>query len=42
VLVVDAADAAKAQALLTRAGETVWRIGTIRRRRGKEPQTVIE
>jgi phosphoribosylformylglycinamidine cyclo-ligase len=41
VLVVDAADAAKAQALLTRAGETVWRIGAIRRRRGKEPRTVI-
>jgi phosphoribosylformylglycinamidine cyclo-ligase len=40
-LVVDAADAAKAQSLLTRAGETVWRIGTIRRRRGREPQTVI-
>ena len=41
VLVVDAADAAKAQTLLTRAGETVWRIGAIRRRRGRESQVVI-
>jgi phosphoribosylformylglycinamidine cyclo-ligase len=41
VLVVDAADAAKAQNLLARAGETVWRIGAIRRRRSREAQTVI-
>jgi phosphoribosylformylglycinamidine cyclo-ligase len=41
VLVVDAADAARAQALLARAGETVWRIGTIRRRRGTEAQIAI-
>jgi len=41
VLVVDAAEAARAQALLTRAGETVWRIGAIRRRRRGEAQTII-
>ena len=41
VLVVGAADAAKAEAILKRAGETVWRIGTIRRRHGREAQTVI-
>ena len=27
--------------MLTRAGETTWRIGVIRRRRGKEAQTLI-
>ena len=41
VLVVGADDAARAQAILKRAGETVWRIGTIRRRRRKEAQTII-
>jgi phosphoribosylformylglycinamidine cyclo-ligase len=41
VLVVGGADAARAQATLKRAGERVWRIGVIRRRRGKEAQTVI-
>jgi phosphoribosylformylglycinamidine cyclo-ligase len=41
VLVVNAADAARAQGLLTRAGETVWRIGTIRQRRGQEAQVAI-
>jgi phosphoribosylformylglycinamidine cyclo-ligase len=41
-LVVGAADAARARALLTRAGETVWAIGTIRPRRGREPQVVIQ
>jgi phosphoribosylaminoimidazole (AIR) synthetase len=39
--VVNAADAARAQGLLTRAGETVWRIGTIRQRRGQEAQVAI-
>jgi phosphoribosylformylglycinamidine cyclo-ligase len=41
VLVVSAADAPRAQAMLKRAGETAWRIGVIRRRRGKEAQTII-
>ena len=41
VLVVSAADAPRAQALLKRAGETAWRIGVIRRRRGREAQTII-
>jgi phosphoribosylformylglycinamidine cyclo-ligase len=41
VIVVAAAEAATAEALLREAGETVWRIGTVRRRRGNGPQTVI-
>ncbi len=41
VVVVAAADAARAQALLKRAGERVWRIGTVRRRRRSEPQTLV-
>ena len=41
VLVVSAADTPRAQAMLKRAGETAWRIGVIRRRRGKEAQTII-
>jgi phosphoribosylformylglycinamidine cyclo-ligase len=42
VLVVDPADAARTQAMLARSGETVWRIGEIRRRRGSEPQIAID
>ena len=41
VIAVAAAEAATAEALLREAGETVWRIGTVRRRRGNGPQTVI-
>ena len=41
VVVVAEKDAARAQALLTRAGERVWRIGSVRRRRGNEAQTVV-
>jgi len=41
VVIVAAADAARAQALLKRAGERVWRIGTVRRRRRGEAQTVV-
>jgi phosphoribosylformylglycinamidine cyclo-ligase len=41
VIAVAAAEAATAEALLGEAGETVWRIGTVRRRRGNGPQTVI-
>lgn len=42
VLVVDAKDAAKAAALLRRAGETVWRIGNVRKRRRGEAQTLVQ
>ncbi len=41
VVVVAEKDAVRAQALLKRAGERVWRIGSIRRRRGSEAQTVV-
>ena len=41
VVVVAAADAARAQAALKRAGERVWRIGTVRRRRRGEAQTLV-
>ena len=41
VLVVSPAEAETAETLLTDAGETVWRIGTVRRRRGRGPQTII-
>ncbi len=41
VLVVAEADAPHAIGLLAAAGETVTRIGTIRARRGDEPQTAI-
>jgi phosphoribosylformylglycinamidine cyclo-ligase len=41
VAVVSPDEAEKAEALLTEAGETVWRIGTVQRRRGDGPQTVI-
>ena len=42
VIVVAAQDAEAASALLRRAGETVWRIGTIRAQRPGEAQTVVE
>ena len=41
VVVVSAAEAASAEALLADAGEIVSRVGTVRRRRGNGPQTVI-
>ena len=41
VVIVSAAEAAAAETLLAEAGETVWRIGTVRRRNGNGPQTVI-
>ncbi|HSN41026.1 MAG TPA: phosphoribosylformylglycinamidine cyclo-ligase [Burkholderiales bacterium] len=41
VVIVSPAEAAAAEALLRDAGETVWRIGSIRRRRGGEPQTTV-
>ncbi len=41
VVIVDPRDAARAQALLTRAGERVWNIGTVRRRRRGEAQTIV-
>jgi phosphoribosylformylglycinamidine cyclo-ligase len=41
IIVVDAQHAAKAQSLLTRAGERVWRIGEVARRARGAPQTVV-
>ncbi|MBI4195199.1 MAG: phosphoribosylformylglycinamidine cyclo-ligase [Betaproteobacteria bacterium] len=41
VVIVSPAEADLAAALLAEAGETVWRIGTVRRRRGNGPRTVI-
>ena len=41
VAVVSPDEAEKAEALLAEAGETVWRIGTVRCRRGNGPRTVI-
>jgi phosphoribosylformylglycinamidine cyclo-ligase len=41
VIVVDARHAAKAQALLERAGEHVWRIGEVVRRARGQAQTVV-
>ena len=40
-VIVGATEVARAEALLAEAGETVWRIGSVRRRRGNGPQTVI-
>ncbi len=42
VIVVAAQDAEAASTLLRQAGETVWRIGTIRAQRPGEAQTVVE
>lgn len=41
VIVVDAQHAAKAQRLLARAGERVWRIGKVARRARGQAQTVV-
>ena len=41
VAIVSAEEAAAAETLLAKAGETVWRIGTVQRRRGNGPQAVI-
>jgi len=41
VIVVAPGDAARAVDLLTQAGETVWRIGAIRRRGAGQPQTFV-
>jgi phosphoribosylformylglycinamidine cyclo-ligase len=41
VVIVSAADAERAQSLLTAEGEQVWRIGRIRRRNDGEEQTVV-
>jgi phosphoribosylformylglycinamidine cyclo-ligase len=41
VVIVDAADAERAQSLLTAEGEQVYRIGSIRRRAEGEAQTLV-
>jgi phosphoribosylformylglycinamidine cyclo-ligase len=41
IIVVSPADASRAQAMLTRAGERVWRIGEVTRRPRGAPQTVV-
>ena len=41
VVIVSPGEAAAAEALLREAGETVWRIGSIRRRLDGEPQTQV-
>lgn len=41
VVIVAERDVRRAQALLTRAGERVWRIGSVRQRRRGEPQTIV-
>ncbi len=41
IIVVSPADAARAQAMLARAGEKVWRIGTVTRRPKGAPQTLV-
>jgi phosphoribosylformylglycinamidine cyclo-ligase len=41
IIVVDARHAARAQTLLTRAGETVWRIGEVTHRTRGAPQTIV-
>ena len=41
VVIVSAEEATAAEALLAKTGETVWRIGTVQRRRGNGPQAVI-
>ena len=41
IIVVSPKDAARAQAMLTRAGEKVWRIGEIARRPKGTPQTIV-
>jgi phosphoribosylformylglycinamidine cyclo-ligase len=41
VVIVSPEEAGTAVTLLRKAGETPWRIGTIQRRLGQEPQTVV-
>jgi phosphoribosylformylglycinamidine cyclo-ligase len=41
VIVVGTSEAAAAETLLREAGEMVWRIGSVHRRRGNGPQTII-
>ena len=41
VAIVSPGEAAAAEALLREAGETVWRVGSIRRRHGSGPQTTV-
>jgi phosphoribosylformylglycinamidine cyclo-ligase len=41
VAVVGEADVPRALALLAAAGERAWRVGSVRERRGGEPQTVV-
>ncbi len=41
VVIVSPAEAAAAEALLRDAGETVWRIGSVRRRHGGGPQATV-
>jgi phosphoribosylformylglycinamidine cyclo-ligase len=41
VVVVAEKDAKRAQALLENAGERVWRIGEVRRRKRSEAQTIV-
>ncbi len=41
IIVVSPKDAARAQAMLTRAGEKVWRIGEVTRRPKGAPQTIV-
>ena len=42
VAIVSAEEAAAAETLLAKTGETVWRIGAVRRRRGDGPQAIID
>ena len=41
VIVVAEKDAKRAQSLLEKAGERVWQIGTVRRRKRGEAQTIV-
>ncbi len=41
IIVVSPTDAARAQAMLARAGEKVWSIGRVERRRRGAPQTIV-
>jgi len=41
-VIVSKDNAAAAEAMLRQAGETVFRVGEIRERRGDEPQTIVE
>jgi phosphoribosylformylglycinamidine cyclo-ligase len=41
VIIVERAQAAAAESVLRKAGETVWRIGSVRQRNGSEAQTIV-